>query len=115
MKKSRKQQDIQKKGYSLAKSVFEVTNSFESEEMKGLVSQMRNAAIAIPSNIANSTTQKTKKKATPYLIVARGFLNKLDNHIEHSRALGMINTRYYKNIEIQIQSINSLLTGLLRK
>lgn len=114
MRTSNKEQEIQKKGYGLAKSVFEVTKNLPAKEMKEFASQMRNTAMFIPFNITEAVMRKTKKQASLYLVVARGFLNKLDTDIERSRVLGIIDSRNYHFLETQIQSINSLLTGLLR-
>jgi four helix bundle protein len=82
--------------------------------MKGLASQMRNMAIFIPSNIAEARTRKPRKKALQYFVVARGFLNKLDTHVECSHALGFIDTNNYRYLETQIQSIDSLLARLVQ-
>lgn len=114
MKKNPKQPDIRQKGFELAKSIYEATNSDPYKEMKGLVSQIRNTAISIPSNIVDGTSCKTKKNAAPYFVVARGFLDRLDNHIELSYSLGMIDDPNYQNIQAQINSINSLLSGFIR-
>jgi four helix bundle protein len=114
MKTGNKEQEIQKKGYGLAKSVFEVTKNIAAKEMKEFASQMRNTAMFVPFNIAEAVTRKTKKQASLYLVVARGFLNKLDTDVERSRVLGIIDSRNYHILETQIKSINSLLSGLLR-
>ncbi len=113
MKTGSKEREIQKKGYGLAKSVFEVTKNIAGKDKKEFASQMRNTAMFIPFNIAEAVARKTKKQALLYLIVARGFLNKLDSDIERSRILGIINRRNYHILESQIQAINSLLSGLL--
>jgi four helix bundle protein len=114
MKTSPKEREIQKKGYGLAKSVFEVTKNLPAKEMKEFASQMRNTAMFVPFNIAEAVMRKTKKQASLYLIVAKGFLNKLDTDVERSRILGIIDSRNYHLLETQIKSINSLLAGLLR-
>ncbi len=114
MKINYKEQEIQKKGYGLAQSVFEITKDLTAKDKKEFASQMRNTAMFIPFNIAEAVTRRTKKQSTQYLVVAKGFLNKLDTHVERSRILGMINSKNYQLLETQIQSINSLLTSLLR-
>ncbi len=82
MEKSPKQLEARQKGFDLVKSIYEVTDRFPSKEKNKLISQMRSAAISIPSNIAEGTARKIKKDARQYFVVARGFLDQLDSHID---------------------------------
>jgi four helix bundle protein len=50
--KSHKDLDVWKEAIELAKTVYLVTQDYPKEEMFGLVSQMRRAAVSIASNIA---------------------------------------------------------------
>jgi four helix bundle protein len=113
MKKSYEQLEARQKGLTLAKSVYEVTINYPSDQKNGLVSQMRSAALSIPSIIAEGAEKQTDKDAKKYFVVARGYLSQLDTHFVHSRSLGMIDGPNYQNIQTQIETINSLLSGLI--
>ena len=52
MEKPHKKLDVWQKGMEVAQMIYKLTNSFPSEEKFGIVSQMRRAAISIPSNVA---------------------------------------------------------------
>jgi four helix bundle protein len=54
----------------LAKSIYEVTGVFPPEEKYGLISQMRRAAVSIPSNIAEGAARQTNKDAIHFFVVA---------------------------------------------
>ncbi|MGD1046209.1 MAG: four helix bundle protein [Bacteroidota bacterium] len=115
MEKSHKKLDVWLKSFELTKSIYEVTKKFPSEEKYGLVSQLRRAAVSIPSNIAEGSARQTKKDALYlFVVVARGSLSELDTQRELSRSLEMINATDYKLLTDQINSVDSLLSGFIR-
>ena len=58
--KSHKDLDVWKKGIEFVVTVYEVTKKFPKEEIYGLTSQIRRAAVSIPSNIAEGAARKGK-------------------------------------------------------
>ncbi len=59
-----------------------MTAGFPKEEMFGLTSQMRFAAISIPSNIAEGAAREGDKEYSHFLSIARGSLSELDTHVQ---------------------------------
>ena len=91
-----------------------MTKKFPSEEKYGLISQLRRAAISIPPNITEGAARQTNKDALQFFIVARSSLSERDTQIELSRSLGMIVQLNYQNLQNQINSVDSLHSGLIR-
>ena len=91
-----------------------MTKKFPSEEKYGLISQLRRAAISIPPNITEGAARQTNKDALQFFIVARSSLSERDTQIELSRSLGMIDQLNYQNLQNQINSVDSLHSGLIR-
>ena len=58
---SHKELKVWQKGIELVKSIYEITKSFPNNEQFGLVSQMRRAAVSIPSNIAEGCGRHSDK------------------------------------------------------
>jgi four helix bundle protein len=114
MEKSHKRLEVWIKSFELAKIIYKVTKKFSSEEKYGLVSQMRRAAVSIPSNIAEGAARHTSKDALQFFIIARSSLSELDTQIELSRSLDMINNEDYQLLSEQINSVDSLLSGFIR-
>jgi four helix bundle protein len=73
---------------------------------------MRRSAISIPSNIAEGAARQTNKDAIKFFIIARGSLSELDTQIELAHSLEMIDSADYQLLTIQINSVDSLLSGL---
>ena len=114
MDKSHKRLEVWLQSIELAKSVYHVTRKFPSEERYGLVSQMRRAAVSVPSNIAEGSARQTNKDAMYLFVVARGSLSELDTQMELSHSLKMMDDIDYQLLTTQINSVDSLLSGLIR-
>jgi four helix bundle protein len=76
------------KAYELALEVYRVTMTFPKEEVYGLVSQMRRAAVSIPSNIAEGYQRQSRKEYVQFLSIAYGSCGELETQILLSRDLG---------------------------
>jgi len=63
------------KSMDLVEKIYELTRSFPKEEIYGLTSQLRRAAISVPSNIAEGAADRSPVQFKNYLSVALGSLN----------------------------------------
>ncbi|HRK78347.1 MAG TPA: four helix bundle protein [Thiobacillus sp.] len=95
----------------LVKHVYEVTRVFPAEEKFGLISQMRRAAISVPSNIAEGAVRQTNKEFIQFLVIARGLLSELDTQFLLAKDLAF--TLEQPDPENQIDRVFGLLGGLL--
>jgi four helix bundle protein len=73
---------------SLVETIYRLTSTFPSEERYGLVSQMRRAAVSVPSNIAEGAARKGTKELIQFLSVAVGSLAELDTQLGAQRQAG---------------------------
>lgn len=83
--------DVWKLGMASAKAVYALTALFPSSESFGLTSQMRRAAVSIPSNIAEGKARSTTSEFRRFLQVARGSLAEFETQLELSVELGYAN------------------------
>lgn len=72
---------VWQKGVSLVKTVYQKTASFPKEELYGLVTQMRRAAISVPSNIAEGYRRKHAKEFQQFLNVSLGSIGELETQV----------------------------------
>jgi four helix bundle protein len=79
---------VWQEGLSLAKETYLMTRVFPSEEKFGLISQIRRAAVSVPSNIAEGQARNTRGKFIQLLSHAEGSLAELDTELRISKDLG---------------------------
>jgi four helix bundle protein len=114
MEKPHKRLEVWKKSMELALVVYSVTKHFPAEERYGLISQLRRAAVSIPSNIAEGAARNTKLEFVHFLHTAQGSLSELDTQLELSRGLGYITSESLTPIQDLMESIDKMLTGLIK-
>ena len=69
-------------GMELVVQVYRLTQSFPREEQYGLTSQMRRAAVSVPSNIAEGHARESSKEYLNHLSIVQGSLAELQTQIE---------------------------------
>ncbi len=89
----------------LVKSVYTLTIDFPKEEIYGLTSQIRRAAVSIPSNIAEGTGRSSDKEFQRFLDYAIGSLFELETQIILANDLNFINTENFEIIQNEIKSL----------
>lgn len=97
----------------LVKAVYDLTDSFPTEERYGLISQLRRSAISIPSNIAEGSARSSTKEFINFLSIARGSLAELETQLELARIIGYMN-EIPLPISTSLNEIGRMLTGLQR-
>ena len=97
----------------LVEFVYLISDSFPSREKFGLVSQMRRAAISVPSNIAEGAARNTSKQFLQFLFIARGSLAELQTQLELAKRLGFTSTD--TECHDQTKRLFAILAGLINQ
>jgi four helix bundle protein len=79
---------VWQKWITLVKRVYQITQTFPSEEKFGLVSQMRRASVSIPSNIAEGQARHTTGEFVRFISNAEGSVAELDTQLIIAIELG---------------------------
>lgn len=77
----------------LVVEIYTLTKSFPKEELYGLVSQMRRAAVSYPSNISEGAARKSANEYVQFLYVALGSLAELETQLMIAEKIGYANTQ----------------------
>ncbi len=77
-------------GIQIAEEVYLISKGFPQEEQFGLTSQLRRAAISIPSNIAEGAGRKTDKDFNRFLDMANGSINEVETQVLLALRLGFV-------------------------
>ncbi len=87
--KSYRELVVWQKGVQLTVLIYRLSQGFPREEIYGLTSQMRRAAVSIPSNIAEGSGRLNTPELRQFLGVARGSNFELQTHLRIARELGL--------------------------
>jgi len=98
----------------LVTDVYEITQTFPEQERFGLISQMRRAAVSIPSNVAEGAARKTSKEFIQYLYISQSSLSELDTQVEIAKGLGWLKEEDGRGIENAMNRLDKMLSGLIR-
>ena len=105
-----------KKSVELVTEVYNITKTFPEDEKYGMVSQIRRAAISIPSNIAEGAARNSNKEMLRFLDISLGSIAELETQIIISQKLEYINqTDIYEKINSTAALINGLKKYLQNK
>lgn len=103
----------------LVEAVYKVTKQFPKEELYGLTSQIRRAAVSIPSNIAEGHTREHTKEFLHHLSMAQASLAELDTQLELSQRLNYLSEETLTQLSQRMVSLGkqqyALRNALLRK
>jgi four helix bundle protein len=94
--------------------VYRVTARFPREELYGLISQMRRAAISIPSNIVEGCARDSQADYLRFLYMAFGSLRELHYQLSLSKRLGFLSSEDSSLIEPNVLETEKVLNGLIR-
>jgi four helix bundle protein len=105
---------VWRKGIELVKEIYRMTKPFPTDERFGLVSQMRRAAVSIPSNIAEGQARKTTGEFIQFLSQAEGSLAELDTQLILAVELGYANTTQVASATELVSELKRMLNALRR-
>ncbi|MBI3585670.1 MAG: four helix bundle protein [Ignavibacteriales bacterium] len=114
MDKAHKKLRVWQEAMELVKAIYEVVSQLPSDEKYGLVSQMKRAAVSIPSNIAEGAARQGKKDSIQFYVVARGSISELDTQIELCLKLKLLSQESIIGVVSQLEKVDALLSGLIR-
>jgi four helix bundle protein len=98
----------------LVKLIYLLTQPFPSEEKFGLTSQMRRAAVAVPSNISEGTGRQHPRDTIQFLVIARGSLYELETQCYLAFDLNFIDESRLEAIQERITGCIQLVQGFIR-
>ena len=96
----------------LAASVYRVSANMPREEQYGLTSQMRRAAVSIPSNIAEGQGRRTDGEFLNQLSVAHGSIRELETHLLLCARLGLLEKSVLQPVLEEAAEVGRLVNGL---
>ena len=101
------------KGIELVAAIYHVTQTFPKEELYGLTSQLRRAAVSIPSNIAEGQGRKSKAEFRHFLHNAAGSLMEVETQLTISAVLGYLRREKEADLLNRTNELGRIINGLI--
>lgn len=106
---------VWQRSMDLVESIYRMTERLPANEQWGLVSQMRRAAVSVPSNIAEGYGRQSSGNYIQFLSISRGSLLELETQIELCIRLKYLSRIDSEKILTDMMEINKMLTSLISK
>ena len=103
------------KAMELVERVYRMTRAFPAEELYGLSSQVRRAAVSIPSNIAEGQARKSTAEFRNFLSIAQGSRAEVETQTLIALRLGYVSEHQIKEILSLLEEIAKMLNTLKSK
>ena len=111
----RNHRDLQvwSKAYSLTLELYKVSRNFPREELYGLTSQMRRAAISVGANLAEGCGRRSNAEMGRFVRIAMGSAAELDHHLLLCKDLGFMADVDNRRFSANLAEVRKMLSGLL--
>ncbi len=106
---------IWQKSMQICKKAYEVTVHFPSEEKFGLISQIRRAAVSIPSNIAEGSQRGTDKDFAHFIGIARGSCAELETQLILAGEIGIVEAGLQQEVLTMTNEIGKMLRAFQQR
>ncbi len=114
MLKNYRELKVWRKSYRLCLALYRITKIFPKEERYGLTSQIRRAAVSIPSNIAEGDGRKTTANYLRSLYIAYGSVCELETQVLLSGDLNYVNKENLKAFKDDTEEVERMLKALIK-
>lgn len=99
------------KSVELVTDIYRLTNTFPSYERYGLKSQMQDAAVSCPTNIAEGSAKSSNKDFARFLEMSLGSLYELETELLVSMNLGYTDSEKYKTLQNRIIELEKMISA----
>lgn len=107
--------NVWKQGHAFVLEIYLITKSFPKEELFGLTSQLRRAAISFTSNIAEGFSRRSYKEKLQFYSIALGSLTEIQNQLLIARDLKYIDKESFDRLANVSVALNKMTNGLIKK
>ncbi|HET9285065.1 MAG TPA: four helix bundle protein [Candidatus Angelobacter sp.] len=101
------------KAHNLTLQLYQISRGFPREEIYGVTSQLRRAAVSIGANLAEGCGRRTSAELARFVRIAMGSASELDYHLLLSRDLGFMNGDDFMRTTSELTEVRKMLTSFL--
>jgi four helix bundle protein len=112
--RSYKDLEVWQKAMMLAEDCYRATAEFPREEMYGMTSQIRRAAVSIPANIAEGYGRDQTGSFVQFLRIAQGSAREVETHLILSGRIRLLGDEVRDRLLDECESISKMLRSMIR-
>ncbi len=112
--RTHKDLDVWKKAIEFVTCIYKITEQFPKSEIYGLTSQMRRAAVSIPSNIAEGAARKHKTEFRQFLYIAMSSAAELETQVIIASNLVFLTNELQRELVDDLNVIAKMINGLIK-
>jgi four helix bundle protein len=101
------------KAHTLTLDLYRLSKGFPREEIYGLTSQLRRAAVSIGANLAEGCGRRTSNELARFVRIAMGSASELDYHLLLARDLGFMNEADFVHSTSGLTEVRKMLMSFL--
>ncbi|OGG67627.1 hypothetical protein A3C21_00325 [Candidatus Kaiserbacteria bacterium RIFCSPHIGHO2_02_FULL_59_21] len=106
---------VWQKAIDLVADIYKVTDRFPDREKYALSSQMRRAAVSIPSNIAEGRSRGTRKDFVNFLHTALGSGTELETQLIIAQRLNYLQSANFQSTTALLSEVCRMLHAMIKK
>jgi four helix bundle protein len=103
---------VWQRAMKLVKDIYAQTGGLPRHELYGLASQLRRAAVSVPSNLAEGSSRNSRGEFRQFIGNARGSLAEVETQLEIAKDLGYIEEGAARRLLLEVDEISRMLAGL---
>ena len=105
--------EVWKHAHKLTLELYQASREFPKEEMFGLTSQLRRAAISVGANLAEGCGRRSTAEFARYIRIAMGSASELDYHLLLCRDFEFLTNQHYDEASKELVRVRKMLSALL--
>lgn len=106
---------VWQESHKLVLMIYLITKKFPREEIFGVTSQIRRAAVSITSNIAEGFARRSIKEKLQFYAIARGSLIELESQLLVARDVSFLPLKDFEEVSCQVGCAHQLLNAFIKK
>lgn len=112
---SHKELTVWQRAMELVIEIYKLTEQFPREEIYGLTTQMRRAAVSVPSNIAEGRSRGSRRDFAHFLVMAYGSGAELETQLEIVKMLPKTKNLEYSKASLLLTEVMKMLNTIIKK